>query len=362
MKLLYIQPIFTSYRKQLALDISKSYELTILCGQPKNGSGFKSPELPNIKVVNGHQKELLGGRLLLQHNVIKTIIQEKPDIVLTCANMRDITYWCLLFLCRAKRIPVFSHGQGLYSKRKINFINRVIYRTAVKLSYKYICYAAISKKSLVSAGCPTEKIFTADNSIKFTADASNVTKTGNESGVLFIGRLRNQCGIEELVTAAASARMKNQDLTLHIIGTGELEKNYREHYKEPWIHFYGAIYEDSEILKISSKCRIGCYPGDAGLSVVHYFSLRLPPVVHNDISSHMGPEPSYIKDGVNGITFHKRPDSSGLSEAIEKIWQMPHSEYIKLSNTAFAQYQSLNNPTMESKILRILSSYKAKDN
>lgn len=356
-KLFYIQPILTSYRKDLILKLSTDYELTILCGTPVNNSGFRSPEQQNLNTIHCPHKSIMRGRLAIQSGILNAIRTHKPDIVLTCANMRDITYWRLLFLCRKMKIKVFSHGQGLYSKKKAHPLLAFLYRSAVHLSHKYICYTQISRNSLITANCAPEKLEVADNSIKFSVDASEISKRGDEQGVLFIGRLREQCGLEDLIKAVAILRESHSTAKLHVVGSGEFESTYREQYKQPWIVFHGAVYNDEKILELSLDCRVGCYPGNAGLSVVHYFSLRLPPILHDDIYSHMGPEPSYVRNGVNGITFQKSRGYQAIGETLLDAWKLPTEEYLKISNAAFSEYRHLNTPTMETKILHILSQH-----
>lgn len=356
-KLFYIQPILTSYRKDLVSKLSTNYELTILFGTPVNNSGFSSPEQQNLNIIHCPHKSIMRGHLLIQSGVLDAISTHKPDIVLTCANMRDITYWRLLFLCRRMKIKVFSHGQGLYSKKNTHPLLAFLYRSAVRLSYKYICYTQISRNSLITANCAPDKLEVADNAIKFSVDASETSKRGDEQGVLFIGRLREQCGLEDLIKAVAILRESHCTAKLHVVGSGEFEFIYREKYKQPWIVFHGAIYNDEEILNLSLDCRVGCYPGNAGLSVVHYFSLRLLPILHDDIYSHMGPEPSYVRNGVNGITFQKSRGFEAIGETLLEVWELPTEEYLRISDAAFSEYERLNTPTMETKMLHILDQH-----
>ena len=355
MKIFYIQPILTSYRKKLIDKLHNTFDLTILCGDADNNSGFNSDHPTYIKTINAPVTKIAGGHLLMQSNVLRSIRTNKPDLVLACANIRDITYWGSLLLCRIMGIKVFSHGQGLYSKQHVSPLLALLYRTAIFLSYKYICYTPISRDSLISIGCPQDKLEVADNTIKFSVDAGDFLKRGDEQGILFVGRLRDQCGLEDLVKAVSILRKTNASAILHVVGSGELESEYRKSHNQSWVVFHGAIYDDSKILEISRECRVGCYPGNAGLSVVHYFSLRLPPIVHDDIYSHMGPEPSYIKNGINGITFKNILKPQTISEALINTWNMPLEQYLHLSNTSFSEYERLNNPSMETKILQILN-------
>lgn len=351
---LYIQPLLASYRAELVEKLSRNFSLTILCGNSAANSGFRTIASESAKVIEAPMKPLLGGRLLWQHNVRVTLRQEKPELVLACANIRDLTYWWLLFWARRHGVKVFSHGQGLYSKRHIGGLIAWLYRTAAKLSHRYVCYTELSRQTMLAAGCPPEKLAVADNAIRFSADAANMQKTGTEQGVLFVGRLRKQCNLEQLVDAVTRLRTRHPEVVLHVVGSGELEADYRARFDQVWVIFHGAVYDDARILEISRDCRVGCYPGNAGLSVVHYFALRLPPVVHSDMPAHMGPEPSYVLEGVNGMLFPREKKSSGILAALEKIWDMPAARYLELSAAAFAKYEHLNSPSMGQKMVSIL--------
>ena len=57
-----------------------------------------------------------------------------------------------------------------------------------------------------------------------------------------------------------------------------------------WVHFYGSIYDPDQISKISLKCMVGCYPGNFNY-IVHLMSPSLPPITHDDLPAHQGPNP-----------------------------------------------------------------------
>lgn len=354
MKIAYIQPLLASYRQNLVEKLSDSFDLVVLCGNSAANSGFHTTASGVAPVIEAPMKRLLGGRFLWQSNVRATLLREKPELVLACANVRDLTYWWLLFWARRNGIKVFSHGQGLYSKRHIGGLIAWLYRTAARLSHRYVCYTELSRQTMLAAGCPPEKLAVADNTIRFSADAADVQKTGEEKGVLFIGRLREECNLELLVDAIAHLRGQHPDAVLHVVGSGELEAEYRARFAQPWVIFHGAVYDDAKIMEVSRDCRVGCYPGNAGLSVVHYFALRLPPLVHGDMPAHMGPEPSYVQNGANGVIFSRAQKAEGIAVALEKIWEMPSEEYQTLSSEAFAEYERLNSPSMGEKMVRIL--------
>ena len=72
---------------------------------------------------------------------------------------------------------------------------------------------------------------------------------------------------------------------LHIVGVkGNNNKQ---------LSYYGNV-DPSDIPEVSNNCHIGVYPGDAGLSVLHYMCLGLCPVTHSSLRVHSGPEPAYV--------------------------------------------------------------------
>ncbi len=130
----------------------------------------------------------------------------------------------------------------------------------------------------------------------------------------------------------------------------------------PWVVLHGAVYEDAAVADISRSCAIGCYPGRAGLSVVHLMSLSLPPVVASDLASHQGPEPSYVVDGWNGYVFDPaNPD--GVLEALTRAFSNRATLH-KTQVNAFETYQRLTSPPLAERIWSIVAttlSQKAQD-
>jgi glycosyltransferase involved in cell wall biosynthesis len=130
-----------------------------------------------------------------------------------------------------------------------------------------------------------------------------------------------------------------------------LEKLKREN-KYDWITFYGAIYDNEKISDISRKCILACYPGDAGLSVLHYMSLSLPVVVHGDLRKHMGPEVSYVENDINGI-FFERYNQKSLEENLKKILN-DKDKLLEMQKNAFERYKLIVDPSLSERLLKII--------
>lgn len=355
MRLAFIQPLLPTYRSHVLDALCDAYDVTLLA---KFGvsveSGFRSGVGANVECVDAPTRDFVGGRLSYQTGVNLFLIRNRPDIVLTCANPRLVSYWLTLLLCRFLGIVCYSHGQGVYRYANPGLSKRIMYRCMVWLSTKYICYTELSRNSLAKLGCSLDKLKVADNSVLLGSTIPPSMKSGSESGVLFVGRLRKGCRLDLLIEAIQALKDQGREIVLHVVGGGELEGFYKENFSFcKWIVWHGAVHDDAQIAHLSRFCRIGCYPGDAGLSVVHMFGLSLPPVVHGSLSEHMGPEPSYIVDEVNGYFFDKRSDTS-LYEILKKVWDSPCEKLSSVSKAAYENYVSLNTPPLGDRFVSIL--------
>ncbi|AUG54543.1 glycosyltransferase [Thalassospira marina] len=352
-KFIYIQSFITLYREPVILALAKKFRLTIMADlNPEDSLGYNTRgELPAHKYINSKRLSICNHRLLFQPHVDLMSLRE-IDGILIDANIRLVSLWLLLFRCRLSGVKLYLHGQGAYRVLYPRLIHRILFKTLVNLSTTYICYNDAARKTLIDIGCSKQKLAVANNSLNLKSIVVPKEKTGTETGILFIGRLRERCRLEILLNAISDLRSNGQEITAHVIGTGELESFYRKKYSNKnWIIWHGNIFEDSKIAEISRQCRVGCYPGDAGLSIVHYFGLSLPPIVHDQMHRHMGPEPHYIQEGINGFLF----SPGNLSEKLKEIWLMPTHKIHEISTSAQKSYWNLNTPPLGEKILEIIN-------
>ena len=180
-------------------------------------------------------------------------------------------------------------------------------------------------------------------------------KTGIERGILFVGRLRRGSGISLLLRVMR--RLKEEgDLpfTLHVVGDGEEAGELRREAADcSWVTWHGAA-SDAELSNISRQCLFGCYPGSAGLSVVHMMSLSLPVIIHNDLSCHEGPEPSYIRDGVHGLLYDHDNAEQSLYHLLQRVAAVP-DQIGKMQRPSFEEYQCLTNPSYAQRLWSLFS-------
>jgi len=350
-KLFLYQPEMTSYRAHYFNELSKNCTIEGFSDYSSSGKGFCEASL-DFPVKYGKRIAFAGGRVFWHQGFLSCFIRGRYDVAFVTANPRNIALWFFLILAFLKRVPVLLHGQGLYNKSPIRSMNKILYVILLSFSNRYLCYTELSRLSL--GWLPKRlyaKVVVVENAIYNHFPVVPSEKEFSElSDVLFVGRLREGVGLENLADAILSLDC-NRSVRLHVVGEGENFERYKNLYSDvpDRIIFYGSIYDDKEISKLSKICLVGCYPGRAGLSVVHYMSMSLIPLVHSDIKSHMGPEPSYIMNGYNGYTFDGY-DSDSIENALRKLMATTPDSKFEVASNAYLTYVDLNSPSMSEKI------------
>ncbi len=354
--LLIVQPLIASYRKNLYDELSDYFDKVNIYSNKNIKNGFKS----DVKgKFNSIHTPFIGKRekIYYQTGIVSSIIKNKPTAIYLSADFRAAHYYIILVVAKMLNIPIFSHGQSLYNKPNPNLIHKFLFKITISLSSSYICYTESAYQTLIDIGINPNKLSIMDNTIVNKFPIRPNEKINIKNKLCYIGRLREGCNLELLFDAMKLLKDKNIELSLDIVGDGEKRASLEQYIKklDLNINFCGAIYNDKIISELSKESKIGVYPGDAGLSIVHYMSLSLIPVVHDDLTKHMGPEPSYIKHNENGLMF-KRDNVDSLAEVI-KIALEDEILFKSLSQNAFDTYEKLSSPTMAQKLWNIMTPY-----
>jgi glycosyltransferase involved in cell wall biosynthesis len=354
----YVQPLIARYRIEVIESLNRLFSVKVFaCSEGVEANGF-SRERPDCdEFVETRIAGLPSRRVRMQSRVLSRIVHERPDAVLIFADVRYLSLWLALIAGRVMHVPVLIHGQGLYRHKSAGMLRTVCYRLAVALAVRYVCYTEASRRSLEDIGCPIGKLVVANNSLTVSCGVEPAAKTGTENGVLFIGRLREGSEIEPLIDVVGQLHGEGYDISLHVIGDGEHGAQLKRKYGDrSYVIWYGAVFDDDAIATISRRCRVGCYPGSAGLSVVHMFALSLPPIVHDRLPLHMGPEPGYVEDGRTGFFFGRDGGTDALAATLRRIWAMPPEEMRAAAAAAHAVYCQLNSPTLGHQLAEIVES------
>ena len=361
-RLAVIQPHLSNASREMFLELAEHCPLDLVVSPAPAGMGFEVAPIPEgsrVRLFSGPTFMPLGKRLgWIQWSVVKYIfhLHEPPDALLLNANPRYLTFWVALLRAKAMGIPVYVHGHGFYRRGRIGIAYRLIMLALLKLVTAYICYAPIVRQAFLDNGFPRRKLVVAHNSLINRFPVLPAEKTGTEPGILFVGRLRRESHLDLLMRAVE--RIRREDgfpLLLHVVGDGEEGRALRlEARAYPWVVFHGGVYDAEQIRKISLACFAGCYPGNAGLSVVHMMSLSLPVITHDDLRAH-GPEPSFIRDGVSGWLYDHADPEPALYQAVRSLASDP-AKVAKMRQNAFADYQSLAHPSLAERLWAIMGA------
>ncbi len=348
--LLIIQPYLTKYRVPVFRELIDYYDVTVAACLDKSFGEISEGELADLNFRKLNEIKILSGRFIWQTGVLRNLVSIRPKVVFMSANPRYITLWLTLVVAKLLSIRVLLHGQGLYNKVSPHIMYRIQYALFGFFCEKYICYTESCELSLSSMRL-SAKTVVAHNSIDNKYPVEKLTT--DENGILFVGRIRKNSNLNFLIGVIDDLVKTGTPLSLHIVGGGDDILEIRKQWLDcSFVNFYGEIYDSKKISEISRLCFAGCYPGDAGLSVLHYMSLSLPPIVHSSMCEHMGPEPSYINNGHNGMLFEKNCAMS-LSGCVKNM-KTKVNMLNAMQSEAFSTYQHITSPSLGRRIKFII--------
>jgi glycosyltransferase involved in cell wall biosynthesis len=353
-----IQPHLSNVSREMFLELAGYCPLDLVISPEPLAMGFDVAPMsdgPTVRCFSGPTFMPVGKKLgWIQWSVLRYIVHERPRALFINANPRYLTFWIALLWAKALGIPAYAHGHGFYRRGRIGGPYKLMMRALLKLITSYICYAPLVRQAFLDSGFSAEKLTVAHNSLINRFPVLPGEKRGTESGVLFIGRLRRESRLDLLLRVVERIRREDGlSLRLHVIGDGEEAKDLRAQARDyPWAVFHGGLYDAEQIRKVSLECFVGCYPGKAGLSVVHMMSLSLPVITHNDLRAH-GPEPSFIRDGVSGWLYDYKDPEQSLYQAVRSLASDPQ-KVADMRQNAFADYQSLASPSLAERLWKII--------
>jgi glycosyltransferase involved in cell wall biosynthesis len=354
-----VQPMLADYRVPVYLELSRYCHVDVLFSAARAQAGFGKVIQPHAHDVRYFEIPTLrpfGDRIgMFQWGLVSYMLRNKPDAVLIFANPRYLSFWTTLVVARLCGISVYAHGHGVYKKSRTDVLYRLMVKLMLRLVTSYIAYAPSVRESFAAHGFSDRKVSVADNSMKVEFTVLPQEKTGKEHGILFIGRLRSDCNLSLLFRVVR--RLREEDglaLTVHIVGSGERASQLREECESnPSIHWHGELYDQEEIRELSLDCFLGCYPGNAGLSVVHMMALSLPVVTHDNLSQH-GPEVTFIQDGIHGAFYDQAEPEESLYRKLKMLATQP-ATVAQMQHAAFARYQDLVTPSLAERLWAIVN-------
>jgi|688.fasta_scaffold00220_26 glycosyltransferase involved in cell wall biosynthesis len=226
---------------------------------------------------------------------------------------------CLFWILR---IPIVIHGQALFKKPLPNSLDNLISLFWLSIANRYIAYSMIGLHGPFSNPFFQGRVSVVLNRFE-SLDSLGLSDCqppfdsfvgmNTSLRILFVGRDRPGTRLDLAFELVSSLRNSGYLIHLDVIGV--------ESPPQEGIVFHGPL-QSKTFVDLAMDCHIGLYPGDSGLSVLHYMALGLCPVVHGDIRNHSGPEPSYVEDGVTGFLFN-RSSLDSLVATVRGLYDNP---------------------------------------
>ena len=241
------------------------------------------------------------------------------DIVVVNSNVRNLMLMILIFrsFFSSWKLVLWGH----YSSGKKVGILGLIRLRLLRLSSAALFYTKTEHSKY--------RNFTSNHTSDYLGNGLNTRAIGSclqsydldsrDNEVLFIGRLERKAQLDILLQAMSKPILK--DVRLSLIGDGTLKRQLVALTKQLGIservQFHEGTSDNRKIAIVANRCKLFCYPGDVGLSLIHGMSLGLPVVIHSDFDRHM-PEIEAFAGTSSGATF-ERLDAESLGASIQQL-------------------------------------------
>ena len=299
--------------------------------------------------------------LYFQPGAIKSVILDKPDLIISLGSPYSLTAWFLLILGKIYKTPVLLWGHGLLGNESgFKWILRKIF---YKLASGQLLYGDYAKELLINKGFDKDTLHVVYNSLDYdnqldiynrlTDDMRNDfrLKLGlkNDSRLLvFTGRLQPVKRLDMILDALSMLKKKNLDVHIAFIGDGQEKQNLHDlavlNDIESQVHFLGASFDEEYLGLVLGASDLCVIPSGAGLSIMHSMIFGTPVLIHDDVKNHF-PEWEAVIEGETGFYYQynninnmaEKIESSLYPEPLKKAMQQNCIDMIKDKYNPFRQ-------------------------
>ena len=328
------QAMMTSYRIPGYNKILEANNgLKILYGQPQKHSSLRNGDVPqNDKYIKIKNFYISNKKEFFIANFFRIIFKNRPKVIVTQYSFSNLSIWILYILRPFFKFKIIGWNHGW--DRRTGFHPETSLKDRLRLfmlrqSDAMIFYSEDAPKKL-SKYTNKNKLFVANNTLDTThllALKENFKKRNKEVlkkeigfitkfNLIFSARLETQKNPKKLLVILKELQKKITDISLHIIGSGPLERELKQMILKEQISnvkFYGAIYDDELTGKMIYCSDLMIIPSWLGLSIVHSFCFECPLVTFE--RDFHPPEIIYLKEGKTGYNFWNKSNT----EAVECI-------------------------------------------
>ena len=330
-KVLYFTNVFPSYRKELwkALLSLEKIKFSIYFSQKEfQGIGASSidsfftkaekEKLYSIKNIN------VFGHLLWQRGVLPKLISKDYDSVIFLGDMKLITNWLGILICKIKGKKTALWTHGVYGNEKS--FKKSLRLLFLSLVDDIFLYESRAREILMKHKFPINNLHVVYNSINLkeqtkiykALDFEKKSPNDKYFNLVFFGRLTKIKKIDLAINAAIQLHKTNKKYKLKIVGNGPQETYLKSLVlganAQKFITFENAKYSEDEIGRMFMESDLLISPGNVGLNAVHAMTYGTPVLTHGNFNNQM-PECQIIVEEFNGL-LHQEDNLSSIQEKV----------------------------------------------
>lgn len=357
-RLLIVQPIVPSYRIDFFAKLSSALDqkLTVFAGKGGLPGMAEVKDFPWLHYVGSVRPILFG--IDWQSDVLG-IELHSDDVLIVCGAPRSIS--TILLLIRARVLGVRTIWWGHYWSATTKAWRLELRKFLFHLADGLLFYTDLETTEfrLGALRNSWKAISGLNNGIR-NEEASSLrieyTPHLRKRSIFFIGRITEKAQLDILFRALGQDTLKS--VFIDIIGSGpekeQLQRLASDLGISSRVRWHGAITDELAISRIANQCKLFCYPGEVGLSLIHAMNYGLPAVLHDDRYKQM-PEYSAFLESKAGWCFARNNTSSLADVLTERL--NDHDGLVEASHRAIsAVTHSYNTSDMVFRTLKLLDS------
>ena len=308
----YREPVFLEIAKFL-----KNKSKTLYLFYDPNDFKITKIPIPKLEKLKEfykifHVRNLyLSKAVIFQFGIISKFIIQRPQIIIAWGESQRLSTFFILLISKLLKTKVVLWTHGFYGNEKnIKKSWRIFF---YKLADKLLIYGKYST-AIAEQLLPNKEIYTIGNSLlldkskfefidkdsfakhklsifeKYGINKKRFKLVNKNCTILsFVGRLTQAKRLDLIIKLLASNGAEN--LVFWVIGTGSEYKKLFDYAKNlkvlDRVHFFGEIYNQSEIKSILSVSDIFLCPMNLGLSVCNALAAGLPIITTKNMEAQM---------------------------------------------------------------------------
>lgn len=356
MKIAMLFPYAPAYRESIYRKIDESFDAEwFFCGNAQRP--LKLWDYSILKNTHSDSSEVtIKGNVRYIKNFNPSLF-EKFDVVIFPGNIRNLSYWKLLFFnkWRHRRPKMIMWTHGWYGRE--SHLQSVIKRYFLSKADYILLYGEYAKHLMEQQKFHSSKLIVIANSLDYDKQLalrqqmriSDIYKKqfgNNNHTVIFIGRLTFEKRLDMLLDAIKALRNVSLNLNAVFIGDGEAKEELIMHAEELRIDesvwFYGACYDEKSNAELIYNADLCVSPGNVGLTAIHAMMFGTPVITHNNFP-YQGPEFEAIKVGITGDFFNMGSVKS-LAGAINNWFSVNNYSRDDIRSNCFKEIDEKWNP------------------